>query len=330
MSPTMRFHFHFTYSAIALFLTLVVFTPGIVHAQLAKMEVYSFQSVTLSDKQFLTGEKGGKPVTLTGVLRLPKPGTNRLPAVILVHGSGGIVSYVTDWEKELNAMGVATFIMDSFTPRGINNTRDDQSQLGRLQMAYDSYRALELLAKHPRIDSTRIAIMGFSRGGQAVLNASMKRFQRMYGPANLEFAAYIPFYANCATTYQDDENVSDKPIRLFHGMADDYAAFAPCLAYSERLKAKGKDVQMTAYEGAYHVFDWQALKKPVRLETAQTNRECQLAETDNGVVINVKTKQPFTWADPCVQHGVTLAYNEKAYNEARKAVKELVTTVLKP
>ncbi len=197
-------------------------------------------------------------------------------------------------------------------------------------MVYDVYRALELLAKHPRIDPARIAIMGFSRGGEVVLKASMKRFQRMYGPTNLEFAAYIVFYPNCATTYRDDEDVADRPIRLFHGTADNYAPFAPTRAYSERLKAKGKDVQLAAYEGAFHVFDWQALKKPVRLETAQTNRQCRLAEADNGVVINVKTKEPFTWADPCVQRGVTIAYDEKAYTQAGKAVREIVTTVLKP
>ena len=65
-----------------------------------------------------------------------------------------------------------------------------------------------------------------------------------------------------------------------------------------------------------HVFDWKALKKPVRMEKAQTNRQCRLTEADNGVIINAKTGEPFTWADPCVQHGVTLAYDEKAYTQA--------------
>ena len=299
------------------------------YAQVARMELHSFQSVTLTDKQFLVGEKNGKPVTLVGELRLPRSG-NRQPVVILVHGSGGIASYVTDWERDLNAMGVATFVFDSFTPRGIDNTREDQSRLGRLAMIVDAYRALALLAKNPRVDPARIAIMGFSRGGQAALYASMKRFQRIHGPTNLEFAAYIPFYPNCSTTYKLDNEVADRPIRIFHGSADDYAPVAPCRSYVERLKAKGKDVQLTEYPGASHVFDGQASRKPVRLEKAQTVRQCQLAEAENGVIINVKTKEPFTYADPCVQRGVTIAYDEKASTEARKAVKDLVTTVLKP
>jgi dienelactone hydrolase len=89
-------------------------------------------------------------------------------------------------------------------------------------MMFDPYRVLELLAKHPRIDASRIALMGFSRGGQSALYAGMKRFQSMYAPAGLEFAAYLPFYAACNTTFVDDANVSRKPIRQFHGSADDY------------------------------------------------------------------------------------------------------------
>jgi dienelactone hydrolase len=298
------------------------------YAQVARMEIHSFQSVTLTDKQFLSGEKDGKPVTIMGELRLPRQG-NRQPVVILVHGSGGINGYVTDWERDLNAMGVATFIFDSFTPRGIDNTTEDQSKLGRLAMIIDAYRALELLAKNPRVDPARIAIMGFSRGGQAALYASVKRFQQMHGPSNLEFAAYIPFYPDCITKFKSDDEVADRPIRIFHGTADDWNPVGPCRAYVEQLKAKGKDVQLTEYAGAVHVFDWQALKKPVRLGKAQTVRQCVLAEAQDGKIINAKTKQPFTYADACVERGVTIAYDEKASTEARTAIREFVTATLK-
>jgi dienelactone hydrolase len=314
----------------ATFVALAAGTPAASKAQVARMEIHSFQSTTLTDQEFLTGRKEGKPVTLAGELRLPRPGNDRLPVVVLLHGSGGISGYVTDWEQDLNAMGVATFVIDSFTARGIVNTLYDQSQLGRLAMIIDAYRALDLLAKHPRIDPTRMALMGFSRGGQAALYASLKRFQRMHGSVGQEFAAYIPFYPQCDTAFRDDENVTDRPIRLFHGSADDYIPVAPCRAYVERLKAKGKDVQLTEYAGAGHVFDGRAYKTPVKLEKAQTNRRCQLAETQDGLIINLTTKQPFTYADPCVEYGPTIAYDEKASSEARKAVREFVTATLKP
>ena len=304
--------------------------PQATPTQAARLEIQSFQSMTLTDQEFLTDRKEGKPVTLGGELRLPRPGNDRLPVVVLQHGSGGVSGYVLDWEQYLNGLGVATFVLDSFTGRGIVNTNYDQAQLGRLNMIVDDYRALEVLARHPRIDPTRIALMGFSRGGQAALYASLKRFQRLYGPVGQQFAAYIAFYPTCNTTYHEDEDVVDKPIRIFHGSANDYAPVGPCRAYVERLKAKGKNVQLTEYAGAAHNFDNRAVKTPLKLEKAQTARRCELAEAENGVIVTVKTKQPFTYADPCVEYGPTLAYDEKAFTEARKAVKDFVTITLKP
>ena len=143
-------------------LILWVLAPNQADAQVARIEVHPFQSTTLTDQEFLSGKKEGKPVVLAGELRIPKTGTGRLPAVVLVHGSGGIVSFVDAWAQWLNGMGVATFEMDSFTGRGIVSTTNDQGQLSRLAMIGDAYRALELLAKHPRIDPERIALMGFS------------------------------------------------------------------------------------------------------------------------------------------------------------------------
>ena len=221
--------------------------------------------MTLTDQEFLTGKKEGRPVTLAGELRLPPPGTERFPAVVLLHGSSGVGNNVLDWEQEINAMGVATFVLDCFTGRGIVNTNFDQGQLGRLAMIIDAYRALDTFAKHPRIDPKRIALMGFSRGGQAALYASLKRFQRLHGPADLEYASYIVFYPNCNTVYHDDEDVADKPIRVFQGSADDYVPVEACRAYIARLQAKGKNVQLTEYAGAGHNFDNRSLKKPLSL-----------------------------------------------------------------
>ncbi len=302
--------------------------PALGSAQIARIELHPFASTTLSDEEFLTGVREGKAVTLAGELRIPKPGTDRLPAVILVHGSGGISSYHEEWVAKLNAMGVATFVFDSFSPRGISNTIADQSQLGRLAMTVDAYRALELLAHHPRIDPRRIALMGFSRGGQAALYASMKRFQRLHAGAGASFAAYALFYPNCGTTYLQDEDVGDAPIRIFHGAADDYVPVAPCRAYVERLKKAGKDVQLTEYPGAYHVFDGPVFKVPVKLAQAQTVRRCRIAETSPGRLVNADTKQPFTYADPCVERGVTIAYDPEAHAQAQAAVAELVRTAL--
>ena len=240
--------------------------------------------------------------------------------VVLVHGSAGAGAGEVQWSQELNKIGVATFLMDCFTGRGIAQTITDQSQLGHLAMIVDAYRALELLSKHAQIDASRIAVMGFSKGGFVALYSSMRRFQRLYGPANTEFAAHIPFYARCDTPYIDDEDVCDKPIRLFHGVNDDYVPIDGCRRYVQRLLRAGKDVVLTEYPGARHAFD-NPLYQPVRfMPDAQLPNRCRREERPGGVIINLDTGQPFSSKDTCVTHGATLGYDPNSHAESVTAV----------
>jgi dienelactone hydrolase len=297
-------------------------------AQVARTELHAIPTLTLSDQQFLTGDKNGRRVTIAGVLRIPRTGTDRLPAVILLHGSGGIGGNVDRWSQELNGIGLATFVTDSFTARGIQSTSADQTLLGRLNMIFDAYRALGVLAAHPRIDPARVVLMGFSRGGQTTLYASLKRFERMHGPEGATFAAYLPFYAPCFTTYIGDEDVSDKPIRIFHGAADDYVPVAPCRAYVERLRKAGRDVTLTEYPDAHHAFDNPLIKVGLAPQS-QTTRRCTMKEEPAGLIINAVTKQPFTMQDPCVERGPHVGYDAAATAAATQAVKEFFRTTLR-
>src|SRR5438045_6047592 len=142
----------------------VFLSEGARSQPISRTEVHPLQTVTLSTADFLLGKKDGSPAMIAGELRIPKPGTDRLPAVVLVHGSGGVGFNSGMWAGELNNAGFATFVTDSFTGRGITNTITDQSQLSAYAMMNDTFAALAVLGKHPRIDPNKIAVMGFSKG----------------------------------------------------------------------------------------------------------------------------------------------------------------------
>jgi dienelactone hydrolase len=188
-------------------------------------------------------------------------------------------------------------------------------------MIVDAFRALELLAKHPQIDASRIAVMGFSKGGFVALYSSLKRFQRTYCVAGVEFAAHIPFYPPCNTVYLEDELASDRPIRVFHGAADDFVSIEPCRSYVARLRRAGKDVQLAEYAGARHVFDNPLYTPPLFLADAVTTNRCLREERANGEIVNIETGQPASWSDPCVARGATVGYDAVATAEATKSVK---------
>jgi dienelactone hydrolase len=230
----------------------------------ARTELHSINTLTLSDAQFLRGEADGKATTTSGQLRIPA-GAGRLPVVVLQHGSGGMAANVEMWTRDFNAMGISTFALDGFTGRGLTQVNTNQALLGRLNFILDIYRSLDVLAKHPRVDAQRIVLMGFSRGGQAALYASLKRFHQMWNKSGIEFAAYIPFYPDCATIFVSDTDVADRPIRIFGGTLDDYNPVALRKAYAERLRAAGRDIVVTEYPTASHSFDnpWPADRRAI-------------------------------------------------------------------
>ena len=291
----------------------------------ARIELHAIATQTLSDRDFLTG-KDGKPASVTGELRIAQ-GSGRLPVVVMMHGSGGMSPALDTWARQFNAMGVSTLAMDGFTGRGITAVSTDQSQLGRLNFILDLYGALAMLAKHPRVDPQRSALMGFSRGGQAALFASEQRFHTLWNKSGAEFAAYIPFYPDCSTTYIDDTAVVAKPIRIFHGIADDYNPVAPCRGFVERLKAAGRDVVLTEYPDAHHGFDSPLGDGPVVSKGAQTVRNCSIVEKADGVLANAATGEPFTYRDACVQLDPHVGRNAAAASAAQAAVGAFVRTL---
>src|SRR2546422_11046684 len=88
----------------------------------ARIELRPIETLTLTDQQFLTGDKNGKAVTIAGQLRFPQGASGRLPVVILQHGSGGLNAGHELWSKHFNEIGVASVLLDSFSGRGLTST----------------------------------------------------------------------------------------------------------------------------------------------------------------------------------------------------------------
>lgn len=294
------------------------------HQAPGRVEVIPIASRTLAGEEVLAGPReGGRPALIAGELRLPfplRPG-QRVPAVVLVHGSGGIGPSTDLWARELNAAGVAAFLLDSFAGRGIVSTVQDQTQLHSLAMMVDAYRVLDRLAEHPRIRADRIAVMGFSKGPVAAVYAAMTRFQTAFGNPAHRFAAHIGLYTPCNTAYARDAEVGPAPIALFHGVVDDYVAIGPCRDYVPRLRQAGADASLTEYANGQHGFDNPFGPLLVAVPDAQTTRNCRLEEGPGGAMLNAETKRPYTLADACVARGAHIGFDPVGAAAVRAAVR---------
>ena len=296
----------------------------------SRIEVIPIRSATLTGEEFLRGGAPGREALLAGELRLPAGAAAKVPAVVLVHGSGGISGSLDLWARDLNAAGLAVFVLDSFAGRGITSTVADQNQLHSLAITVDAYRALDALARHPRIRADRIAVMGFSKGAVASVYSAVERFRQAHAAdGGQRFAAHVGLYTPCNVAYRDDAKVSPVPIRLFHGIADDYVSVEPCRDYVARLKEAGADVALTEYAGAHHGFDSPLIAPLVPVPNAQTTRNCRLAEDAAGAVRNASTGEVYALErDPCVEKGAHVGHHAEAAAAVRGAVKGFLAAAL--
>lgn len=121
------------------------------------------------DEESVTIENGEGSVSLSGTLTIPKNGSGRFPAVVLVSGSG-----LQDRNEELFGHKPFLLLAEYFAQRGIAVLRYDDRGCGlsignaadatTFDFANDAEAMFNFLAKHKKIDKKRVGIIGHSEG----------------------------------------------------------------------------------------------------------------------------------------------------------------------
>jgi len=246
-----------------------------------------FQSYNPSDySDIIMGKYHQHPVTVHGKLMLPKNAAGKVPAVIIMPGSGGVAPWMDGYfASALHRAGIATFRIDSFSGRGVVETGMDQGRVSVAASVMDGFNALRFLASQPTIDSSRIGITGFSRGGIVAMFTAEERLHQAVLPPELTFAAHLPFYPPC-TTQWENPRLTVAPMLILLGASDDSAHATHCVEYAKRLGKLGGNVSTIVYPEAHH--GWVSDVPLVRIDT-QTFNDCKLRIRDDGVIVDVKS-----------------------------------------
>lgn len=255
-----------------------------------------FRSVTPNNRYELAHRSyPEQPTVIWGTLSFPPGAKGRMPAMVIAHGSAGVQQKDSErWVPLLHQLGIATLQLDSFQPRNIRRTDEDQSQLDQSANDADALSALRLLATDPRIDPARIGVIGFSRGGIVALETAVERFRQGVIRGELKFAAHIAFYPGCGLRYWSRPSpLTGAPIMMALAEEDNYVPARACIAFGEEMKAAGQDVEVHVYRGAYHDFD-NTVPYQKRAPRTETSRNCADREID-----------PSTWQYRLLQSGKT-------------------------
>ncbi|WP_109261691.1 dienelactone hydrolase family protein [Hyphobacterium indicum] len=103
-------------------------------------------------------------------------GKGPFPAVILLHGCGGIRPNMAVFAKLATELGVMAIVPDSNSFRGIGyeealETVCTGAKLRASERAGDLHAALEIARQHPLANASQIVIAGWSHGGWTALEA---------------------------------------------------------------------------------------------------------------------------------------------------------------
>ncbi len=249
---------------------------------------------------------------ISGELVFPDRATP-VPAVVLMHGCGGVSNTEMGWVPVLRRAGYATFLVDSFGGRGFREICTTPGALTVSARVRDAYAALAIVATHPRIDRARIALMGFSHGGGVTLMSATASARDRFVPAGgATFRAFLPFYPGCIVRFPELMQIAG-PLRIHHGELEDWTPVAPCVRLVADQKARGQDAEITTYPGAHHSFDniGRALtRRPDVYSTAGCSFDLP----------SITATIPESELARCRQKGATVGWNPDATEAARKHV----------
>jgi len=249
------------YQMLCVLVATIVYGTAAGHCQgsQAGMTAVTFQSSTYSDmRQLLAREATGGAVTVKANLGFPEQAKDRYPAVIVVHTLAGYRDVNEGYAAaELRKGGFATLTYDSFAARGTTGAALSGSP-GYLPIGVaDAYAALRLLVAEPRIDADRVAIIGFSYGGEVAHLAAFETLRSALNPGPSRFAAHVAFYpGGNFGAIAEGGAYTGAPVLMLLGEKDDNLPVTKIESYLDYARAAGAPapIETVIYPGAYHAW----------------------------------------------------------------------------
>jgi dienelactone hydrolase len=205
------------------------------------------------------------------ILFQPDGGKGPWSVVVLLPTCAGVNAATYDWAGRLVRAGRMALVLDSYTPRNVQNNCQGGADTAVTQrhMADDTAAALAWLRTLPMVKPDRFAVVGFSFGAMAAAKLSVGSLQRRLTPPIVGLRAVAAFYPGCGTSQPfAPANVTEfydwggdvtTPLTLFLGAKDDETPPRFCIDKADRARSRGQPVSYKVYEDTTHAFDFATL-----------------------------------------------------------------------
>jgi dienelactone hydrolase len=188
---------------------------------------------------------------LEGYLAYDDAVESKRPGVLVVHAWMGLGEQSKDSARKLAELGYVGFALDMYGKGVYAKDRDEAMQRSgaikgdRPMMRRRAIAGLDVLRKHPLVDSDRIAAIGYCFGGTTALEIAR---------SGEPIQGVVSFHGGLGTpTPEDAKNVKAKVLAL-HGADDPAVPAEEVAAFMQEMRDGGVDWQMIHYGGAVHSF----------------------------------------------------------------------------
>ena len=233
------------------------------------------------------------PRTVRGLLFMPKSTRpdHATPAVVMLHGSAGLIYDRAKYGPQLAAMGVAVLLIATYDSRRDLGTGFIERVLNITETMFvaDAYAALAYLATRPEINPRKLVLAGFSYGGMATEYAMYAQLADALAPNGPRFAGHVAYYAPCIARFVDNRTTG-APLLMLYGADDELMQPARCEGLANELRDGGSRVDIIVYPGAVHQWDGGMERRLIGRQL----RRCRLRVERDGTVRDENTFLPMS------------------------------------
>lgn len=305
---------------------------------LSTKEIQEIEFKSLNPRQYedVVQEKW-REITVKGKLFVPnKPISPKAPAIIILHGSGGISDgRELTYGDKFNRLGMYALVIDSYLSRGVEKMPHARRlfEISTFAQAADAIAGLDHIAAINEIDDSKIGVIGFSFGGVTSYFLNLENVISKISKNKNRFAANISFYGSCQFSFETPK-LTKAPFLFVVGEKDESLDLQACQTKFDKLDKKDPNSKFFIIPDAYHAWE---VNSPLSYRKTVNLRDCRTVYTEKGLMLTIRNDgvmAPFNPEKPagfgsCIQPGYTIGKNSEAEKIADNYLEKFLLDIFK-
>ena len=182
----------------------------------------------------------GKQITVERFFPL---GAGPFPAVVALHGSGGLHGFAEEPARLLAARGFAVFVPHYFERTG-TSWADERNIRKNFPLWMKTISdTVTYVGQQKHVDASRVALLGFSLGGYLSLSVATQ---------DPRVRAVVEYFGGLPEELTNFKQMP--PTLILHGDADNIVPVSEALNLEKLFQRTGTPYEIKIYPGAGHVF----------------------------------------------------------------------------